>query len=31
VDGTVTAPDLDELGAAVVGSYVRTRATEPPA
>ncbi|NQW86084.1 MULTISPECIES: VWA domain-containing protein [unclassified Frigoribacterium] len=31
VDGTVTAPDLDDLGAAVVGSYVRTRATEPPA
>jgi uncharacterized protein with von Willebrand factor type A (vWA) domain len=31
VDGSVTAPDLDDLGAAVVGSYVRTRATEPPA
>ncbi|ROS54487.1 VWA domain-containing protein [Frigoribacterium sp. PhB24] len=31
VDGSVVAPDLDELGAAVVGSYVRTRATEPPA
>jgi len=31
VDGTVTAPGLDDLGAAVVGSYVRTRATEPPA
>jgi uncharacterized protein with von Willebrand factor type A (vWA) domain len=31
VDGTVTAPELDDLGAAVVGSYVRTRATEPPA
>jgi uncharacterized protein with von Willebrand factor type A (vWA) domain len=31
VDGTVVAPDVDDLGAAVVGSYVRTRATEPPA
>jgi len=30
VDGRVVAPELDDLGAAVVGSYLRGRWGEPP-